>query len=775
MDLIFELRSSALPPDAMLVAFRGTERLSTPYRFEIFATAPAAELDLGSAVGLRARLSVHHGGVPYDVNGLIAAAELLHEADGRALVQISVVPRLWFLGLSRHSRVFTGLTAPEVIRAVLAEAGLSGPDVELRLSAPHPVESHVCQYKESDLDFVSRWMEREGMYYFFEQGDDAEKLVIVDHRSAHVELAETPVRYRPTEGRDTSARACFDALAVRHRVLPSKVKLRDYDYDKPTLDVSGEAPVARSSTLAEVVEHGGRFFTPSEGARLARIRAEELLATQTVIEASGMVFDLRPGYLFRLAEHPRASMNRAYLTTALSHRGNQRATTPEVKRLVGIGDDETYHVEAVAIPSDVQFRAPRDHRWPGVAGAESAVVDGPIESDYAQIDGDGRYRVKLACDEGPLKNGQASTAIRMMQPHTGNPEGFHFPLRKGTEVVLAFLAGDPDRPLIAGEAPNGNNPSPVTSKNHTRNIIHTGSDNHVEIEDEDGAQWIDVRTPTQTSRLHLGQPHDDDSHFITLHTDGDWLFDIGSNQDIHVGGHLMEKVGGAVTETYHTSQTSKVTGPQSTTVSGPVVERYSGGHATTTTGLVMELYEAGQKTTVSGGLRDETYASSQTTLVSGGVEQTYSGGQTLTQTGPSNHVYTGTLSSKATGATTLTYDGAVTQSWGPVVAVHGPTTWTLPGHSVWSTSKLAMTLSNAKYTAASINKFKPTVIDVTGRSETIAATKLSQTGTSVSVTGVKSESIGCQVAVTGAELNLFATQLTTTPDEEVEVGLILMV
>jgi type VI secretion system secreted protein VgrG len=775
MEAIFELRSSALPADAMLVAFRGDERLSTPYRFEIFATAPAAELELGSAVGLRARLSVRYEGLPYDVNGVIAAAELVHDVGGRALVQLSVVPRLWFLGLSRHSRVFTNRSAPDVIRAVLADAGLSGADVELRLSASHPVEAHICQYKESDLAFVSRWMEREGMYYFFEQGDYAEKLVITDHLSAHDALSDVPVRYRPTEGRDVSARAAFDTLAVRYRVLPSKVKLRDYDYDKPTLDVSGEALVARSGTLAEVVEHGGRFFTPADGARLAKIRAEELLATQVVLEAAGMVFDLRPGYTFRLADHPRASMNRAYLCTALSHRGNERATTPELKALVGIADDETYRVEATAIPSDVQFRAPRAHPWPGVAGAESAVVDGPIESDYAQLDGEGRYHVKLAVDEGDLKNGKASTAIRMMQPHAGNPEGFHFPLRKGTEVILGFLGGDPDRPLLAGEAPNASNPSPVTSANHTRNIVNTGGDDHIEIEDEAGAQWIDIRSPPEETRLHLGQPHDDDSHFITLHTGGDSLFDFGSNQDIHVGGNLTEKVEGAVRETYSTSQTSKVAGPQSTTVTAAVDESYSGGHATTTTGAVLELYSAGQKTTVSGGERTETYNAAQTTIVSGGVTETYESGQTLTQTGPSNQEYVGPLSSLATAATTLLYDGAVTQTWGPVNALYGPTSWTIPGPAIWITSSLDMTLSKVSYTAATITKLKPFEIDLTGVDITLAALQLEATGVSLEDTGMKLEATGVSTGLTGVEVNLLDVSLETTSEHSVTVGLALLV
>ena len=212
-----------------------------------------------------------------------------------------------------------------------------------------------------------------------------------------------------------------------------------------------------------------------------------------------------------------------------------------------------------------------------------------------------------------------------MQPHAGNPEGFHLPLRKGTEVMVAFLAGNADRPVIAGGVPNAETPSPVTSKNNTKNILHTGSDNHIEVEDEDDKQWIDWKTPPKDTYLHLGEPHAPHTHYIEAHTGGDCLFEIGSNQDINVGGKLTETVKGAVDEKYKTSQTSDVKGPQTTTVKG-AVESYTGGHKTTTTGLVAELYEAAQKSTVTGGARNERYETGQTSMRHRGRDPELPGG-----------------------------------------------------------------------------------------------------------------------------------------------------
>src|SRR5262249_36108917 len=155
-----------------------------------------------------------------------------------------------------------------------------------------------------DLAFLSRWMEREGMYWFFEHGDEGEKLVISDTRGYEEDPLDTPVRYHPQMGEDRSAGAAFRAFTCRYAALPALVKLTDYDYAKPTLEVSGQAEVSRSGS-AEVVLYGERFFTPDAGKRLASIRAEELKAREALYHGECTRFHLRPGYTFELEDHPR--------------------------------------------------------------------------------------------------------------------------------------------------------------------------------------------------------------------------------------------------------------------------------------------------------------------------------------------------------------------------------------------------------------------------------------------------------------------------------------
>ncbi|MEO7330810.1 MAG: type VI secretion system tip protein TssI/VgrG, partial [Minicystis sp.] len=495
-----------LPQSAKVVGFRGTEAMSRPYEIEIFLSLRqelGEEFDLGEAIGAKARLALDGVGdkIPaFQFAGLFANLEILHAHDGHILLRALLVPRLWQLGLSRHSRVFAKMTVPDIIKAILEENGVT--EYECRLGS-YEVEEHVCQYRESDLDFISRWMEREGIYYFFEHEEDGEKLILGDHRTYEDDPIGKPVRYHPQIGHDHSAGASFRAFTCRHTTLPAKVRLKDYDYAKPSLDVAGSAKVA-SNGSGEVSLYGERFFTPAAGDKLARIRAEELLARQVVYHGAGARLHLRPGYTFELEEHPLPSFNKGYLTIQAHHSGNQAVGHSHFRELIGIEHQDVYQVEIEAIPRKTQFRAESRAAWPRIYGYENGIVDGAAETDYAQLDDQGRYNAKFKFDESALKGGKATTWVRMMQPHGGDIEGFHFPLRKGTEVMFSFLGGDPDRPVISGVVPNALNPSPVTKGNYTKNVIQTGAHNRLELEDKAGSEWIRLSTPFAGTFVNMG-------------------------------------------------------------------------------------------------------------------------------------------------------------------------------------------------------------------------------------------------------------------------------
>jgi type VI secretion system secreted protein VgrG len=534
MKDVFSISCSSLPDTTRVAAFTAHEALSRPFECKVYLLVPTNDFESSDVIGSNAQLMIDRDDdsiPPFFFSGFFATVEILHEMEGRSLVEGIIVPRFWELGLSRHSRIFTKMSLPEIIESVFKDAGLTSDDYELRLGS-YAKEEHVCQYHESDLAFVSRWMEREGIYYYFEHTDSGSKMILADDASYSEDAIGAPVTFHPQLGGGSNRGASLHTFRSRQTTLPGTVKLRDYDYAKPSLDVSGSASVGTTS-LAEINVYGERFFSPGDGKRLAELRAEELLAREIVFHATGTRWHLRPGYTFELEDHPRDAFNDKYLTIGARHWGNQAAEAGALKELIELEHDHSYFVELFAIPKKTQFRPERVTPWPRIYGNENGTICGAAESEYAQIDSQGRYNVKFKFDETALKDGNASTYVRMMQPHGGGIEGFHFPLRKNTEVVFSFIGGDPDRPVIAGVVPNAHTPSPVTSGNHTKNVIQTGGRNRLEIEDQKNQQRITLSTPYSNTYVRMGSPND--GHEFILHTEDNTWFNTGHSMHLDVG------------------------------------------------------------------------------------------------------------------------------------------------------------------------------------------------------------------------------------------------
>ena len=667
-----------LPQTARVVGFRASEGISVLYRFDVFLIVPdsdSSDLDFDALLGTRGALSVRaseHDPSGHDYHGVIDALELVHSHDGRSLLAVSLVPALHTLSLGHHGRMFTDMTIPDIVRKVIEDSGIDS-TLDIRTDSDHPVEEHVCQYRESDFDFLARWMAREGMYFFFDHETGPEKLVITDQGTGHDPCLPGPVRYHPVAAADITAGEAMNQWRLRAQRLPARVALHDYDPLKPSLAVEGEAAVSGLGS-AERRHHEARFFTSADGARLAGLRSEEHLAQESVFEGMGSLVGLRPGRIFRLEGHPDDALNQDYLVVAVEHEGAQMLGEGAFRDALAIRHADGYRVRLTAVPANVPYRAAAGSAWPRVDGYVLGVVDGEADGDYAQLDEHGRYQVRLFFDESDLADGKASTRVRMLQPHAGAPEGWHFPLRKGTEVVVEFHGGDPDRPVIAGAVPNAENPSPVTSANHTQNVLQTGGLTRIEIDDLDGKQYFYDFTPPEDSYLHLGHPFRP-THHVVLHTKGDNLFDIGTNQDITVGGVLDEQVKKAVKETYSAKQTSTIEGKKDTTVGGAVKETYLATQTTTVKGgLREEIDHNGQKTTVSGA-RSETYNNGQNTQVFGGTTEGWFGTFTRKVTGATYEDHNGTLSEFVDGAVTEIYPTSVAENYGATTATWESLTW----------------------------------------------------------------------------------------------------
>ena len=673
MSDAFTIHSSALPAAARLAGFHGSEGMSRLYQFDVLLVMTddlGHDVDLRAAVGAQAtlRLDPSGAGPSWVVSGIFASMELVNDFQGRSVFRAVIVPRFWHLTRSEHSRVFTQETIPAILASVLDQGGLAGA-YALRLLGSYPVQEHVTQYHESDFDFVCRWMEREGLSWFFEQDGEVERLVITDDKSTHHPLGAGAIRYFP-QADSTLTNDRFRAFTCRAVALPASVRFKDYDYARPTFEVAGQAAVSAAG-VARISVHGARFFTPDEGARLAQIKAQSLLAGEVVYQGTGTTPSLRPGYTFELEDHPRAAFNRSYLTTELEHWVNQLGGMPELSHLMTW--DDPYRVEVTAIAASVQYRAPQRTPWPRIYGGEHAVIDGPAASDYAQIDTHGRYNVKFHFDESDLSAGKASTWVRMLQPHGGGIEGFHFPLRVGTEVVCTFAGGDPDRPCIVGVAPNALTPSPVNAGNNTRNVLQTGGRNRFELEDKAGLERITLSTPHSNSYIRMGAPNAD--HTYHMHTNGSTLLDQGENLDIQVGKDLTEYVVGTTTETYngvtdiqHNAAVTKAFDATLTqTIQSDSTEEIFGKKTLTVHEDVNETYEADRVMTVKGKYVTNVTKNSDTTTT-GNFSNTIHGSNTTNVYGAASSYVRGKSEARVDGELISIANGArVTTTQGAAI------------------------------------------------------------------------------------------------------------
>jgi type VI secretion system secreted protein VgrG len=313
-----------------------------------------------------------------------------------------------------------------------------------------------------------------------------------------------------------------------------------------------------------------------------------------------------------------------------------------------------------AIPEGVQYRPQRLTPMPRIFGTEIGTVDGEQDSTYAQIDSHGRYKVQFNFDENDPRNGKASTWVRMLQPHGGPNEGFHFPLRKTTEVLLVFLGGDPDRPVIVGVVPNAHTPSPVTVDNATHNVILTGGGSRIEIEDNDGGQYIKMTTPPDSTLFHMGAD-DGAGHNIHVSSMGSALVELGAELIVRVDHTKLEEIHQDVTENYSLKETKTVGSDRSLEVQGKEGIKIHGDQKTEALSNRVVQVTSNQRHEI--GVNDEhTVGADHSIQVTGNQLFEVTGNQTNQVTGNQDETITGTLTQTVTGNVTQTHLANFTQT-----------------------------------------------------------------------------------------------------------------
>ncbi|MQT11936.1 type VI secretion system Vgr family protein [Segnochrobactrum spirostomi] len=506
-ELLLHLSVPALGQiEIFVTAIEGTENLSELYRYEIEFTSGDA-IDPNDAIGKDAKITIDAGNNPLVAHGILvefSAGELTAARD--YVYRCVLAPKLALLALSRQNLVYgadEGIGLKDLVDSVLTNkagrnstSGGHGLDIrhELRMRRKYPQRKQVVQYGESDLAFLRRHCEHDGVFFFFEHGDDQEMIVFGDQNDAFKKVEIDGTDALVFNDKRGSARA--DDLAMTRfcataKPVPGSVFLRDYNETKssPPLKVS---ETITDQGFGKVVEYGLHFEDEDEGKALAKIRAEEIACRRTLYVGTCNAPQLRAGTVFTLADHPLAAFSDRFLVVSATH--SAAVQPPSAFSPLPFGPEaravRPYTNVVTCIKLATPFRPERKTPKPNVSGLFTAQVDAePDHGKRGWMDDRGRYKVRFAFDDGEYQAGKASDFIRQSQPYLGpNATGMHFPLVQGTEVVVGYLNGDPDRPIVVGAVSDEKNDDPVTKDNKTLNRIVTAANVMMEIDDRDAAQ-----------------------------------------------------------------------------------------------------------------------------------------------------------------------------------------------------------------------------------------------------------------------------------------------
>ncbi len=332
-------------------------------------------------------------------------------------------------------------------------------------------------------------------------------MVFTNSKMAHTDIPDNSVlTFSPVSALETFHREeSLTNFQCSQKLMPSKVMLKDYSDLKPSLDITGEAEVDPNG-FGIVYNYQENIKSPDEGKRLAKIVSEGILCRREEYRGEGSVPFMLPGCTFSLQKHFRSDFNKKYLITGISHEGNQSGF---LLKDIQTGEDNVdnqmyYRNSFVSISADVQFRPEKRAYKPRISGTINGKIDAGGSGKYAELDEHGRYKVVIPFDISGRKDGKASAWIRMAQPYAGSNHGMHFPLHKGTEVLLTFIGGDPDRPVIAAAIPNTENPSVVGGANATQSGFTSAGGNSIHMDDTEGGQHVVIRSGDNSNALLVG-------------------------------------------------------------------------------------------------------------------------------------------------------------------------------------------------------------------------------------------------------------------------------
>lgn len=505
-----------------VVDFSGDERISQPYRFEITLSSSQSDISVQNLTGSNATLYIRRDECLIPFSGIIFEFAFHSLSTDYTLYKAVLVPRLQLLGMGQQSRVFLDRSVVDVVEDVFREMEMEGYytiDCD-----PRPTREYIVQYEESNLNFISRLLEDEGIWYLFQEDPvraeypeetGNEHILITDKPNRFPEIhSPTQIRFRARSGlvekfEDEHQEHIFH-LSLSSRATPGTVSLRNYNYRTPEVDLAESRPVP-GGTVGDDYRFGGAYKNVDEIQTGLEIAASRVSTDAVRLAGQSDCTGFRAGRKYELADPPRSDMQGMFLLTEIQYKGYISDSSMPSEERPG------YENQFICISTQRmgRYQPPRRARRPRIEGIITARIESG-GSTYASLDERGRYKIRVPFDRTGTPNEQGSKFIRLAQPYSGADYGIHFPSHEGTEMILGHIGGDPNRPIGLGTVPNANTASPVRSHNKEKSIIRTAGGNEIMLDDTDNEQKIILKT----NGAHVVSL-DDQTDAVTIKTTAD--------------------------------------------------------------------------------------------------------------------------------------------------------------------------------------------------------------------------------------------------------------
>ena len=583
--------TSPLGDDAFLLhRVQAKEALCRPFRYELdlYSLEKAISADKLLGEPMTAHLALPDGKFRY-YNGLVARFERKGgirsgHAGNYMHYEAVLVPAIWFLQKTADCRIFQEMTAPEIIKEIFRKHAFLKFDESL--FGQYRKRNYCVQYRQTDANFVQRLMEEEGIYYRFEHTDSDHTLILCDSPSSHDPFPgyEEIEFYAMAEADDTE-RECISNWQACHEVQTGTYVHNDYDFEVPTKDLIKQKNVPKTHSIGdmEFYDYPGRYIIPADGDTYARVRIEEQHAKYERLEGEGGARGLQVGSLFKMAKHDQEDQNREYLIVDMEH-----SLYEELPFEIGFpaGEARLFDCHLNAIVSDVPYRPPCITEKPTVKGPQTAIVVGKSGSEI-WTDEHGRVKVQFHWDRYGKNDENSSCWVPVSHPTAGQSWGAVAIPRIGHEVIVDFLEGDPDRPIITGRVYNGDNKPPyglpggdMVSGMKSNSTPGGGGYNEYIMDDTKGNELI---------REH-GQ-FDKDSTIendLREHVLNNRSRDVAADETVSIGNNQTVTVSNDQTIKVTNNRDKTVTANQSETVNGNKKIQIKGTHTESITGAMTQ-------------------------------------------------------------------------------------------------------------------------------------------------------------------------------------------